>query len=229
MSADAAVSPQRLIPRWWTVTVLSVLVLGTLAGLVMAIVADGALAWSGGALLVAFASLLAAAVSALVRPRRRREPDAAADGTRIFRAPMATVAGLLVAWLMLLAVAVLWGYLALTDWNALESPGFSLVAIGGAVASLPDLVRLFTGRLHRWTLKLAPGSLTYRGYRTSVTVPYSEVRSAVIQQRNPAGVRIVLRKGAKGISMPITAFDVTAEQLVEEIHRSRKAAPAAER
>ncbi len=229
MPGDTVVSRQRLIPRWWAATVLAVLVLGTLAGLVMAIVADGAMAWSGGALLVAFASLLGAAVSTLVRPRRRREPDVTAEGTRVFRAPMPTVAGLLVAWLMLLAVAVLWGCLALTDWNALESPGFSLVVIGGALASLPDLVRLFTGRLHRWTLELAPASLTYRGYRTSITVPYSEVRSAVIQQRNPAGVKIVLRKGAKGISLPITAFDVPAEQLVEEIHRSRKAASAAGR
>lgn len=229
MPADAAVSPQRLIPRWWIAAVLGVLVLGTLAGLVMAIVADGALAWSGGAVLVAFASLLGAAVSALVRPRRRREPEAGADGTRVFRAPMTTVAGLLLAWLMLLAVAVLWGYLALADWDALESPGFSLIMIAGAVASLPDLVRLLTGRLHRWTLELAPLSLTYRGYRTNITVPYSEVRRAVIQQRNPTGVRIVLRKGVKGISLPITAFDVPAEQLIEEIHRSRKAASAAGR
>lgn len=218
------VSQACLIPRWWTATVLTVLIVATLVGLVMALVADGPLAWSGAGLLVGFASLLVAAISALARPRRRREPEVAADGTRIFRAPVLTVAGLLVAWSMLLAVAVLWAYLALTDFAALESPGFSLVTIGGALASLPDLVRLVTGRLHRWTLELGPASLSYRGYRTDVTVPCRDVRGAAVQRRNPAGVRIDLRAAAPDIVVPITAFDVPAEQLVEEVHRARKAA-----
>lgn len=218
------VSQARLIPRWWTATVLTVLIVATLVGLVMALVADGPLAWSGAGLLVGFASLLVAAISALARPRRRREPEVAADGTRIFRAPALTVAGLLVAWSMLLAVAVLWAYLALTDFAALESPGFSLVTIGGALASLPDLVRLVTGRLHRWTLELGPASLSYRGYRTDVTVACRDVRGAAVRRRNPAGVRIDLRAAAPDIVVPITAFDVPAEQLVEEVHRARKAA-----
>jgi hypothetical protein len=220
------VSRARLIPRWWTATVLLVLLAGTVVGLVMALVADGPLAWSGAGLLVAFASLLVAAISALARPRRRREPEVAADGTRIFRAPVLTVAGLLVAWSMLLVVAVLWAYLALTDFDALESPGFALVTIVGALASLPDLVRLVTGRLHRWTLELGTASVSYRGYRTDVTVPSRDLRGAAVQQRNPAGVRIDLRAAADDIVVPITAFDVPAEQLIEEIHRARKAASA---
>ncbi|MFC5730727.1 MULTISPECIES: hypothetical protein [Nocardioides] len=203
---------------------LTLLVLGTLVGLVMALVADGALAWSGAAVLVAFASLLVAAIPALVRPRRRREPEVAADGTRVFRAPVPVVAGLLVAWSMLLGVAALWAYLAVTDFDALESPGFALVTIVGALASLPDLVRLVTGRLHRWTLELGPSSVSYRGYRTDVTVPCRDLRGAAIQRRNPAGVRIDLRAAAEDIVVPITAFDVPAEQLVEEVHRARKAA-----
>lgn len=220
------VSGARLIPRWWTAVVLLLLAVGAVAGLVMAIVAEGALAWSGAALLVAFASLLVAAGSALARPRRRREPATAADGTRIFRGPALTVAGLLVAWSMLLAVALLWAWLALTDFGALESPGFALLAVVGALASVPDLVRLVTGRLHRWTLELGPVSLRYRGYRTDVTVPCRDVKGASIQQRNPAGVRIDLRAGQDAVVVPITAFDVPAEQLVEEVHRARKAASA---
>ncbi|HWJ09752.1 MAG TPA: hypothetical protein VNS46_10275, partial [Nocardioides sp.] len=222
----AVVSRDRLIPRWWTATVVLALLLGTVVGLVMALVSDGALAWSGAALSVAFAALLLAAVSALVRPRRPREPEIAADGTRTFRAPTATVVGLLVAWAMLLVTAAAWAWLAVTDFGALESPGFALVAVVGALASLPDLVRLLTGRLHRWTLELGPVSLRYRGYRTDVTVPCRDVKGAAIQRRNPAGVRIDLRGSDADVVVPITAFAVPAEQLVDEVHRARKAASA---
>ncbi len=218
------VSPERLIPRWWTASVLLLLLVGMLAGAVMASVADGALAWSGAGLLVAFAGLLVTALSALVRPRRRRETVVSTDGVRAFRAPLGTVAGLLVAWAALLAVAALWAWLAATDFGALESPGFALLAIVGALASLPDLVRLLSGRLHRWTLELGPDALAYRGYHTAVTVPWREVKGASVQQRNPAGVRIDLRAGRDPLVVPITAFDVPADQLVEEVHRARKGA-----
>lgn len=192
----------------------------------MTVAADGALAWSGVGLLVAFAALLVAAGSALVRPRRQREPEVAPDGARIFRAPAPTVAGLLVAWAALLSVALLWAWLAVTDLDALESPGFALATITAALASVPDLVRLLTGRLHRWTLVLGPTSLTYRGYRTDVTVPCRDVKGAAVQRRNPAGVRIDLRAARPPVVVPITAFDVPAEQLVEEVHRALREAGA---
>lgn len=219
---DAGVRPPRLIPRWWTATVLLLLLVGVLVGLVMAYAADGALAWSGAGLLVAFTGLLGAAASALARPRRRREPQVAADGTRTFRAPLPTVAGLLVAWAALLVVAALWAWLAVTDRDAIESPGVALLAIAGALGSVPDLVRLVSGRLYRWTLELGPTTLAYRGYRTAVTVPCRDVKGAVVQQRHPAGVRIDLRAGQDAVVVPITAFDFPAEQLVEEVHRARK-------
>lgn len=218
------VSGPRLIPRWWTAAVLLLLLVGVLVGAVMTAVADGALAWSGAGLLVAFVALFLAAVSAFARPRRRREPEVSADGTRAFRAPAVTVAGLLVAWAALLVVAALWAWLAVTDFGALESPGFALLAIAGGVASVPDLVRLLTGRLHRWTLELGPDALAYRGYRTAVTVPWRDVKGATVQQRNPAGVRIDLRAGRDPLVVPITAFAVPADQLVEEVHRARKGA-----
>lgn len=218
------VSGGRLIPRWWTATVLVLLLGGVLVGVVMTVAAEGALAGSGAGLLVGFAALLAAACSAFARPRRRKEPEVSADGVRTFRAPRVTVLGLLVAWGALLVVAALWAWLAVTDFGALESPGFALLAIAGALASVPDLVRLLTGRLHRWTLALGPTGLAYRGYHTDVEVPWREVKGAVVQQRNPAGVRIDLRAGQDPLVVPITAFDVPAEQLVEEVHRARKGA-----
>lgn len=215
---------QRLIPRWWTAAVLLLLVAGVLAGAVMALASDGAVAWSGGGLLVASIALLATACSALLRPRRRRQPEVLADGTLVFRAPAVTVAGLLIAWAMLLVVAALWACQVVAGSGQVASPGAALMAVVGAVASLPDLARLLTGRLHRWTLALGPGALTYRGYRTAVTVPWREVTGAAVQARHPAGVRVDLRAGRDALVVPITAFDVPAEQLVDEVHRARRAA-----
>jgi hypothetical protein len=48
-----------------------------------------------------------------------------------------------------------------SDLLALEAPGASLVMVVGAVGSLPDLLRLLTGRLHRWRLELGPDALIY--------------------------------------------------------------------
>ncbi|WP_408896032.1 hypothetical protein ACJ5H2_14065 [Nocardioides sp. R1-1] len=215
---------QRLIPRWWTAVVLLLLVAGVLAGAVMTLVSDGALAWSGGGLLVASIALLVTAFSALLRPRRRVPPEVLADGTRVFRAPAVTVAGLLIAWAMLLVVAAVWACQVVADAGQVASPGAALMSVVGAVASLPDLARLLTGRLHRWTLALGPEGLSYRGYRTSVTVPWREVTGAAVQPRHPAGVRVGLRAGRDPLVVPITAFGVAAEQLVDEVHRARRAA-----
>lgn len=212
------------MPRWYAATVLAVLAAATIGFLGLALTTEGVMGWSAGALALAFGLLLASAASALASRRRRREPQVAADGTRTFRAPALTVASLVGAWWALLLVAALWAYVAAADLDTLESPGFALVTIVGALASLPDLVRLLTGRLHRWTLELGPESLTYRGYRTNITVPWSDVRGAAIQRRRPAGVRIDLRGHAPDPVVPITAFDVPAEQLVEEVLRGRKAA-----
>ncbi|PVG84278.1 hypothetical protein DDE18_01195 [Nocardioides gansuensis] len=214
----------RLVPRWYTATVLTVLALATLVLVGLALTAEGVMGWSAWGLVVAFGLLFASAASALARRRRRREPQVTADGTRVFRAPPLTVMGLVGAWLVLLVVAALWAYVAVTDFDALESPGFSLVTIVGALASLPDFLRLVTGRLHRWTLELGHDSLVYRGYRTHITVPWSDVRGAIVQRRHPAGVRIDLRANAPDPVVPIAAFDVPAEQLVEEVLRGRKAA-----
>ena len=221
---DPVTPPLRLIPRWFTVVVSALLTLFTVAFLGLALSVDGVLGWSAWGLLAFAGLLLCSAVSALARPRRRAEPIIEADGTRVFLAPGATTWPLVVAWFALLVVAAIWAYVAVTDFSALESPGFSLVAIAGAVASLPDLARLLTGRLHRWRLELGPEALTYRGYRTDVTWPWSKVHGARIQARGPAGVVIDVKGAGKDPVVPITAFAVPAEQLVEEIERARAVA-----
>jgi hypothetical protein len=218
-------SPERLIPRWYAATVVGGLVVFTLALVVTsAAFGEGVAGASMWGLATCSALVLVAACSALLRPRRPREPEIAPDGTRVFRAPSLTVWPLVGAWVALLVTAAVWGWLALTDFDALESPGFSLITVVGALASLPDLVRLLTGRLHRWTVAIGPEQLTYRGYRTDLTVPWKDVHGAVVQERGPAGVRIDLRGDRPDPVVPVTAFDVPAEQVVEEIIRARKAA-----
>ena len=63
-----------------------------------------------------------------------------------------------------------------------------------------------------------------RGFRTDVSWPWSEVHGARIQERGPAGVAIDVKGSGVDPVVPITAFDVPAEQLVEEIARARAAA-----
>lgn len=122
-------------------------------------------------------------------------------------------------------MAGLWAYVMVTDFSAIESPGFTLVTIAASVGLLPDLARLLTGRLHRWRLELGPDALTYRGYRTDLTVPWSKVGRATVQTKAPVGVLINVRGTSKDPVVPILAFSVPAEQLIEEIQRAKAAAP----
>ena len=55
-----------------------------------------------------------------------------------------------------------------TDFDEIEAPGATLLTVVGALGMLPDLVRLLTGRLHRWRLEIGPETVRYRGYRTDV-------------------------------------------------------------
>ena len=214
--------PERLIPRSFTVGVNGVLVVLTLVFTGLAVTADGVMAWSAWGLVAMTGCLLVAAWSALARPRRPREPQVTAQGVRVFVAPAATTWPLLGAWAAVLVTAAVWGYVAVTDLDALQSPGFVLVTIVGALASLPDLVRLLTGRLHRWRLEIGPETLSYRGYHTSETWPWSKVHGARVQAR-PAGVVIDLKGAGPDPVVPITAFAVPADQLVAEIDAGKAA------
>lgn len=214
----------RLMPRWYPTVVIAFLGILTLAFLGLALFVDGGMGISAWGLFAFAALLLCAAVSALARPRRRRDPRVTPDGVRVFIAPALTVWPLVGAWLAVLVVAGVWAYVAVTDFDAIESPGFTLLTVVGAVGSMPDLVRLLTGRLHRWRLELGPETVTYRGYRTDQTWPWSQVRGARIQQGRPSGVAIDLRGARTDPVVPFAAFAVPAEQLVEEIERARAAA-----
>ena len=211
----------RLIPRWFAPVTVTFLVVLTLAFAVSAAVTDGVMSRSIGGLAVMCGLLLVATCSAFVRPRRPRDPDVTPDGHRVFTSPAATVWPLVGAALALYVVVGMWVYVAATDFSALESPGFSLVAIAGGVALLPDLVRLVTGRLHRWRLELGPDALTYRGYRTDLTVPWSKVGRATLHAQPPAGVLVNVRGQSRDPVIPIAAFGVPAEQLIDEIERAK--------
>lgn len=225
-SGSPTADGKRLIPIWYAVVVVGILAVVTLlvAG-VTAAFGDGFADMSMWGVAAFCGLMLVASVSSLVRPRRRREPEVKPDGTRVFQAPALTVWPLVGAFLAAMCTAVAWGWVMVTDFGALESPGFSIVVVLGSIGLLPDFARLLTGRLHRWTLILGPDELTYRGYRTNVSYPWKEISGAKIQQRGPAGVRIDLRGAQrKDPVVPITAFTVPAEQLIDEIVRARKAA-----
>ena len=207
-----------LIPRWFVGIVLALLTCFVLVSLVLVALASGPMLVSAWGLLVMAVAMLVAALSSLARPRRRREPEVLPDGTRVLRGPLLTVVALLVALVAVYVVAIAWTWVALTDLDRIEAPGAAFATVVGAVGMLPDVVRLLTGRLHRWTLEVGPESVTYRGYRTSRTWARREVRGGVVQARGPAGVRIDVRGGG-GPVLPAAAFDVPAEQLLEELRQ----------
>ncbi|MGH3347942.1 MAG: hypothetical protein ACRDO4_13270, partial [Nocardioides sp.] len=121
----------RLIPRWYAVVVVGALVVLTLLFLGLALTSEGVAGASAWGLTLATGLLLTAAISALARRRRPREPTVTTDGARVFLAPALTAWTLVGAWLALLAVAALWVVQAVTDFDALESPGFALLTILG--------------------------------------------------------------------------------------------------
>ena len=217
---SAGTVPVRLIPRWYTAVVVASLAVLTLGAVGLGVFSSGPMVPSAWTFAAATGAGLVAALSALARPRRRRELEVLPDGTRVLRGPLLTVVALLVAWAALSVTAGIWLYVAVTDFDEIEAPGATLLAVVGAVGMLPDLVRLLTGRLHRWTLEIGPETVRYRGYRTDVTYPRRDVRGGLVHPRHPAGVEIDLRGGAtQGAVVPATAFDVPAEQVIEELRR----------
>lgn len=212
--------PVRLIPRWYTATVVTFLSVLTLGAVGLGVFSSGPMVPSAWTFALTTGAGLVAAFSALARPRRRRELRVLPDGTRVLEGPLLTVVALLVAWAAVTVTAGLWAYVAVTDFDEIEAPGATLLTVVGAICMLPDLARLLTGRLHRWRLEIGPETVRYRGYRTDVTYRRRDVRGGLIHPRHPAGVEIDLRGGAvKGAVIPATAFDVPAEQVIEELHR----------
>lgn len=207
----------RLLPRWFGVVVVLLLAVVGAVLLVAGLVSDGLGRVTG--LLLALACLLVgvSAVRALLWPRRRAALTADESGAIVIRSPASIAWPLVLAWIVGLGVVVLWVAVAVTDFSAIESPGFALLAVVGAIGSLPDLFRLLTGRLHRWELTLGPEGYRYRGYRTDDSAAWSEVQGASIQRRGPAGVLIEREDASSDVVVPAAAFGVPAEQIVEEL------------
>ncbi|GAA4376734.1 PH domain-containing protein [Nocardioides caricicola] len=212
----------RLIPPWWTATVVAFLSILTLLFAGLGLGFSGAMATASLALAVATGGCLVAACSTLTRRRPRRAAlDTRADGTVVIDSPVLASVGLLVSWGGLLVACGIYAWVAVTDFDENESPGMTLIAVLAALGTVPDLVRLARGRLYRWRLTLAGDGITYRGYRTSVHAAWGQVRRVEIQRRGPAGVRVEMKDGS--FVVPAAAFTVPSEQMLDEIRaRARR-------
>jgi hypothetical protein len=220
---------RRLVSRGWTTGVIVLILIGLASFSGMALALDGAGRAVGVAGIVFFGLHLVAAVRAFVLPRRRRELAVDESGTTTIQAPGSLVWPLVIAWGAVPALAAAFVVQAIVDVDSIESPGAVLVVVLATVVGLPDWFRLVTGRLHRWRLALGPDGLRYCGYRTVTEVPWSTVRGASTQaggttregtrRRGIAGVLIDLKGTRPDPVIPIAAFDVPAEQIVEEIRK----------
>ncbi|MBS44410.1 MAG: hypothetical protein CMH83_14850 [Nocardioides sp.] len=206
------------VPRWWAWTLLGLLVAVTLGvGAPAWALGDDAVAWSMRLLSSATALLAVATWSAVVRARRTTLPPAGPDGVLVLRSPLATVAPLVLAWLLVYPVAGLWAWSLATDPRGLTAIGSAAVVVLGALASLPSLARLLTGGLHRPVLVAGPGSLHYRGGRTTRDVPAPRVGRAALQDR-PAAVRVTVR-GEDDLVLPTPAFAESPAVLLAAVRR----------
>lgn len=229
----------RLAPRWAIVlmSVLSMMLLVAGAGLATA--TSGVDRWiAAGLAVVGLCAVVFLAHGFL--PRRPRPLLAGSDGTISIAAPALQVAAALTAWLMMWVLAGLIAFvLATRGMNAVESPGAAVAIVGATLASIPDAVRLLTGRLHRWRLSWGPDGVSYRGFRTSLELPPGKLKGARLQATRlfrydavptpmrprdggPRGFGVVLdRSGnAPDILVPQVFFREPAEQLVDEIKRA---------
>lgn len=211
---------QRLVSWWWLSGVLALLGAMVAGFLVVLAVAGGFDRVITALLVLMSASLLASVLTTLAVRRRARPLPMSADGTVVISSPAVAAAGLLVAWLSALVLAAVWAGLAVVDFDRVEAPGFTIVMWVGALATLPDLVRLLTGRLHRWRVIIGPDGVTYRGYRTDETVPWASLKQARVSEGRRPGVVLDVKGNRPDPVIPAAAFTVPAEQIAEEI-RSR--------
>lgn len=233
----------RLAPRW---AVLVVAALGPFCLLVGLLLTAGSTG-TDRAVALAYVVLGAAATVAGALglwPRRPSPPQSQAGGATTWSAPALLVGAVLVGWLAVVVLVVLLVMTVVTGGvAALERPGAALVLAAVAVATLPDVVRLALGRLHRWRFALGPAGVSYRGYRTRVEVPWSRVRGAHLQASRlvrwgavPARMRpeeaghrgygLVIEVAGKGPDVLVPQFflRVRVEQLLAEVERARVAA-----
>lgn len=219
------VSTPRLIPRWYVVLVFVLLGAAFVSAVMISVFADGADRMRAVVSAVPVGLVLVAVSTALLGHRRAVDVTADADGVTRVDSPFILGGSLVAAWAAFIVWVGVFGYALVTDTGSLTSPGFLGVGVLAGLGMVPDLWRLLTGRLHRWRLVLTPTEVTYRGYRTDVTVPWSRIHGARIQARKPTGVRIDVKGKADDIVVPYVAFRMPIDQMVELVEQYKAAAP----
>lgn len=226
----------RLSPRWAVVAMCAMAVMLLVVGTGLAAVTDGVDRWIAAGL--ALAGLCAVVFLAYgFWPRTPQPLHPGPDGSVSIAAPVLQVAAALTGWLVMLLLAGLIAFVLVTrGMSAVESPGAAVVIVGAALASIPDLVRLLTGRLHRWRLSWGPDGVSYRGYRTSLDLPRGSGKGARLQasrlfrwddvpsslrprEGGPRGYGVVLDRSGMDpdVLVPQVFFRVPAEQLRDEL------------
>ncbi len=212
-----AAGPLRLIPRWYAACALTFFGLFTCVGVVAAAVEDGVVALAWGFLAAAGVLFVVSLVIALLWPRRRWALTPGPGGSVVIDSPVALAWSLLGSYLLVLCSAGVWIYLAVTDFSRISEAGPVVVVILGAIASLPELFRLLTGRLHRWRLTLTREGFTYQGYRRAVSEPWRAVHGVSTVRGKNASVVVDLKASRPDLVIPATVFLIDPGQLAEEI------------
>lgn len=196
--------------------------LGVVYG-VMASLETGPVRLAAWAVVAAALLLWAAVIRTTLVPRRRQPVQPEADGSVAVESPRELAALVVGAWLVMLVAAAAWVVVAVTDFGSVESPGGLLVMVVGALVSLPDLVRLLTGRLHRWRVVADDDGIRYRGYHTDRTLPWSDI--AVIEsQPKPVGVAVQPKGAEPVLLVPALPFDEHPDAIAEALMGARRRA-----
>ena len=188
----------------------------------MALLESGTVPLAAWAVVVAALLVWGAVIRTTLISRRLRPVRQQTDGSVVEEAPAALVALLLAAWAAMLVAVVAWVVVAATDFASIESPGGLLLVLVGGLGSLPDLVRLATGRLHRWKVVADDDGIRYRGYHTDRVLAWSEI-STIRSQQKPLGV-VVEQKGDGGraLVLPGLAFDVHPDAIADALKDRRR-------
>lgn len=199
---------------------LVLLLAGVVSFLVMGLVTTGADRLLGLIACAVWSLLLVAAMICLV-PRRRQELQPEPAGL-VINSPTLLTASLLGAWALALVVAGVSGWLLLTDPDGMESRRVAIASLALGPASVPELIRLLQGKVHRWRIELGPDALTYRGYHADFTIGWDQIHGARVQHK-PVGVRVNRTGTTADPLIPALPFRIPAQQIADEIAaRSRK-------
>lgn len=236
-------APVRLAPRWAVVVVAALGPFCLLVGLLLGAGSAG-IDRAVGLTYVVLGAAATVASAVGLWPRRPRPPQSEAASATTWSAPTLLVGAVLVGWLgVWVLVVLLVATLVTGGVAALERPGAALVLVAVAVTTLPDVVRLARGRLHRWRFALGPDGVSYCGYRTAVEIPWSRVRGTHLQasrlfrwgavparmrpdEAGPRGYGLVIEVAgtAPDVLVPQFFLRVPVEQLLAEVERARVAA-----